>query len=480
MEQKNGNLQMLPIEMLHPHPGNPRKELGDLTELADSIRAKGIFQNLTVIPGHYINDAEMAAMRERYSANPDEDLRVAMNKGWLPTEYTVIIGHRRRGAAELAGLTHLPCAVVEMTRREQMETMLLENMQREDLTVYEQAQGFQMMIDMGETADSIAAMTGFSKKTVRRRLKMAELDQATLKEVSGRQISLEDFDRLAKIEDLKKRNDVLKSIGTNNFSSEVSAAIKTQEIRRKLPIVKKLTRQLKAEKISRSAAWGNEYTQIGDTIYLKDWDGKCHPVKDGEKRKIFYTLEESWGELKFYVKSTRAKAKKRPQAEIDREKRVAETHEELEQMKALHYELRKMFVDALNAKNSLAMLQAAVLVCTAGRICYTGGNRSDLMGLLGIPDDYRRDRGKQITTAFDNVDPNDYPKLIWHSMGDNAREGFNSSYKGNFPEYANNDKLEVIYTWLCWLGYEMSDDEIALRDGTHELLHRGDREESDA
>lgn len=46
---------------LHPHPDNPRKELGDLTELAASIKENGIFQNLTVIPGHYLNSREYIA-----------------------------------------------------------------------------------------------------------------------------------------------------------------------------------------------------------------------------------------------------------------------------------------------------------------------------------------------------------------------------------------------------------------------------------
>lgn len=45
-----GELVYIPIEKLFPHPDNPRKELGDLTELADSIKAKGIMQNLTVVP----------------------------------------------------------------------------------------------------------------------------------------------------------------------------------------------------------------------------------------------------------------------------------------------------------------------------------------------------------------------------------------------------------------------------------------------
>ena len=55
-------------------------------------------------------------------------------------DYTIIIGHRRAAAAQQAGVYELPCAIVEMDEREQMQTMMIENMQRSDLTVYEQAQ----------------------------------------------------------------------------------------------------------------------------------------------------------------------------------------------------------------------------------------------------------------------------------------------------------------------------------------------------
>lgn len=124
------------LEHIHPHPDNPRKDLGDLTELAESIKKNGIMQNLTVIP-----------------------------KEGEPGEYITIIGHRRSAAAKLAGVTEAPCRVVEgMTDKEQMSTMLEENMQRNDLTIWEQAQGFQMMLDLGETEDTIAEKTGFSKK----------------------------------------------------------------------------------------------------------------------------------------------------------------------------------------------------------------------------------------------------------------------------------------------------------------------------
>ena len=51
-------LTYIPIDELYPHPDNPRKDLGDLTELADSIKVKGVLQNLTVIPGHRLTKEE--------------------------------------------------------------------------------------------------------------------------------------------------------------------------------------------------------------------------------------------------------------------------------------------------------------------------------------------------------------------------------------------------------------------------------------
>lgn len=138
------------IDRLFPHADNPRKDLGDLSELAASIKASGVLQNLTVVPDE--------------PDNPD-------------TDYTIIIGHRRYAAAKIAGLTELPCIVVEMSEREQLQTMLVENMQRSDLTVYEQAQGFQMMLNMGDSVAEIAEKSGFSQTTIRRRVKLLDLDR---------------------------------------------------------------------------------------------------------------------------------------------------------------------------------------------------------------------------------------------------------------------------------------------------------------
>lgn len=177
------------LDHLHPHPDNPRKDLGDLEELAESIRKNGIMQNLTVIPEHEDNDP---------------------NK-W---EYRILIGHRRAAAAREAGLLTVPCNVVfDLEPKEQLAIMLEENMQRSDLTVLEQAQGFQMMLDLGETEESIADKTGFSRTTIRHRLQIAKLDPKAIKkhinEEHEFQLSITDLIALEKIKDMKTRNEIL-------------------------------------------------------------------------------------------------------------------------------------------------------------------------------------------------------------------------------------------------------------------------------
>ena len=196
------------IRELYPHPDNPRKDLGDLTELADSIKANGILQNLTVVPR--IVTGEITGE--------------TWQKG-----YTVIIGHRRLAAAKLAGLKELPCIVADMDLRDQVRTMLMENIQRADLTIYEQAQGFQMMMDMGDTVEDIARKSGFSQSTVRRRVKLLALNQEKLKASVERGANLMDYMELDKIEDPALKNEVLDAIGTNNFRNKLAVAIQTEK-----------------------------------------------------------------------------------------------------------------------------------------------------------------------------------------------------------------------------------------------------------
>ena len=193
------DITYIPIRQLHPHPDNPRKELGDLSELAASIKENGVYQNLTVIPGHYIGKQEYIArcIADGGDASAAEAAWTP-KAAWSSEDYTIIIGHRRAAAAQQAGKFELPCSVVDMTEKEQLQTMMVENMQRSDLTVYEQAQGFQMMLDMGDTVERVADRSGFSQSTIRRRIKLLELNHDNFKKAEQRGATLSDFVELNK------------------------------------------------------------------------------------------------------------------------------------------------------------------------------------------------------------------------------------------------------------------------------------------
>lgn len=189
------NLQNIPVEKLVHHPQNPRKDIGDITELSDSIKAKGILQNLTVVPAG--------------------------------DEYYVIIGNRRMEAAKAAGLKTLPCVIAEMDEKEQMETMLLENIQRVDLTVKEQADGFQLMMDLGLTVEELSEKTGFAKSTIYHRLNVAKLDGDILEQ---KQVSMKQLIELEKIKSVTKRNEVLANYGNSpSFSYQVGYAAEEEK-----------------------------------------------------------------------------------------------------------------------------------------------------------------------------------------------------------------------------------------------------------
>ena len=115
------DITYIPIRQLYPHPDNPRKELGDLSELAASIKENGVYQNLTVIPGHYLNSREYIAKCVDEGGDAAAAAAAWTPKAaWSSEDYTIIIGHRRAAAAQQAGLYELPCAIVEMDEREQM------------------------------------------------------------------------------------------------------------------------------------------------------------------------------------------------------------------------------------------------------------------------------------------------------------------------------------------------------------------------
>lgn len=459
----------IPVDQLREHPLNPRKDLGDLTELAESIKGNGILQNLTVVPIACV--PKLTGREYGVESVDDNDL------------YVVVIGHRRLAAAKMAGEEDVPCSIVIMSQGQQQETMLIENMQRSDLTVYEQAQGFQMMLDMGHSVQTIVNRTGFSETTVRRRLKMAELDQKKLKEVSTRQISLMDFDRLAQIEDLNLRNECLDKIGTNDFDMAVKKAVKTQMVNQNMPQVKDWLKSVKAKKIQKSETWNGKYERIGSTIYVEKWGEDINKPADGiEKKKIFYYLGESgydYGQLDLYHEKEKAPPVKRKPEEIAREKAIAEAHQKLDTAASLAYDLRKQFVEKLSVtkKNESQVILGAVFAGSFNAVNYNSADRIMLYKVIGIDpsEAYISNREEKLWDAFDKISGDDWAKLVYSLFGDDDKQTCASSYKKEFPTFKRSVKLELIYRWLCSLGYDMSTEESQIVTGDHEAFKAGEQ-----
>ena len=282
-------------EHIRPHPENPRKDLGDLTELSESIKKNGILQNLTVIPV----EGE-------------------------PGEYMTIIGHRRYAAGTQAGVAEFPCQIAEnLTPREQMSIMLEENMQRNDLTIWEQANGFQMMLDLGETEESIAEKTGFSKTTVKHRLNIAKLNQKVLQEKEkdeGFQLSLKDLYALEQVEDIKIRDKILKE-ASNSRDLAWKAKSAAEEIKRE-KVAAEIIAMLKAAGIEPAPE------QYEKDMYSGKWETlETYSLEKAAPKRIVKKKLEGGGYYKSYrevrVVKKRDKSKE-PVSEYERQRKEKE------------------------------------------------------------------------------------------------------------------------------------------------------------
>jgi len=138
--------RMIPVDKLDPNPDQPRVEFGDLTELTASIAEKGVLEPLLVKPNR------------------------------LTGRWMIIAGERRWRSAQKAGLKEVPCVEMEVDAGTVAEIALIENMQRKDLTVWEEADGLLALCERyGYTHDDVARKVGKSRTTVSEALAIARI-----------------------------------------------------------------------------------------------------------------------------------------------------------------------------------------------------------------------------------------------------------------------------------------------------------------
>lgn len=168
-------ITMLATKQLVPAKDNPRQALGDVDELAASMKSVGILEPLVVTP------------------NGAAD------------KYTIVCGHRRHAAAKKAKLAEVPCIVRELDDAGRREAMAVENLQRQDLTPLDEARAFQQLVDLGYSQRKIAERVGVGQPHISKRLKLLTLPEDAQKALVAEKITIETALELTKLADHPER-----------------------------------------------------------------------------------------------------------------------------------------------------------------------------------------------------------------------------------------------------------------------------------
>lgn len=345
--------------------------------------------------------------------------------------------------------------------------MLLENMQRSDLTVYEQAQGFQMMLDLGETIANIAEKTGFSETTVRRRIKLLELDQEKLKESVLRGATIMDYAELEKIENIELRNKVLEEIGTSNFKWALKRAIDQEKAEKDMAL---LLEHLDSFAIKVDSNSGLRYIR---TYYPSDHE-KFQKPDDVGTTKYFYTVSKSnYSYVTLYAEASETEEDEEAKKQQEQRQAVRNALTE-ESIRA--YQLRREFVSEISntkAKKNMAAITECLLRAMIDS--YFNIGYEDIIDILNI----KINEDEEDELSFDSIaeyvaaQPERYLLIVTYLALDSKNENY-FDWNNNYSE---NETLDMIYDFLEKFGYEMSDDERALKDGTHHLFTGNDKSE---
>ena len=458
------NITMIPVEQLLHHPENPRKDLGDLTELAESIRANGIMQNLTVV-------------------EVDDHI------------YNVVIGNRRMEAAKIAGLAEVPCVISDMDYRTQISTMLMENMQRQDLTVFEQAQGFQMMMDLGYTAKEIGEKTGFSEKTVKDRIKFTKFNQKNFEKAVENGATLMDMIEISKLESKADQNEAMKEAGTNNFRQKLRHLLGEQKFRKCSERLEKIAKEEGIEPLPTGVDTWSDCDNLGVPTGTYEDDEKMRrairkTVKAKDGVQLYYRIVKEWSsdDAKLQVYRMKDKAAKETteaeMAEREAEKLKRRRRQKVKKLWVEAYQLRLDFVKNYTLANGGSLTTIGKLMTK-----YALSQKKN-WGNQDLPENHLW-RAKYIREALDlKTEEYEDKKSIWEQaeargipmiraavawiMGGGVFDGDTpesrlTDWDENYNENGvSANMIKERYEFLKEIGYQMSDLELQLMDGTHE------------
>ncbi len=190
--------RMISVEQLDPNPEQPRVEIGDLTELTNSVKEKGVLEPLLVKPN-------------------------ALQKGrWM-----IIAGERRWRAARAAGLREVPCIEMDVDEAAVAEIALIENMQRKDLTPWEEADGLAALCHRyGYTHEEVSRKVGKSRSTVTEAITLAAIPEEIREECRRADINVKSMLlQIVRQPDTKTMQEMIKVLANRDFTRDEARAL---------------------------------------------------------------------------------------------------------------------------------------------------------------------------------------------------------------------------------------------------------------
>ena len=189
-DTKDSGNMMLRLSSIEPNKDQPRKQFDEdaLMELADSIRQHGVIQPLLVRP---------------------------LDNGM----YQLVAGERRWRASRMAGLMEVPVVIRDLSDHEAMEIALIENLQRKDLNVIEEALGYQQLMDKYDmTQEKVAERVGKSRPAVANALRLLNLPEQVIDMVKAGEVTAGHARALLKLDDEGEIIDIAKKIQKGRYS----------------------------------------------------------------------------------------------------------------------------------------------------------------------------------------------------------------------------------------------------------------------
>lgn len=184
----------IPAERIRPNPSQPRFIFDDepMLRLADSIRRYGILQPISVRP-IYLPDSEPV--------------------------YQIIAGERRWRAARIIGMKEIPCTVLDIDDKKSAELAIIENIQREDLNIFEQAAAISSLIDIYDlTQEQAARQLSASQSYVANKLRILKLTPKERSEIVKHNLTERHARALLRLDTAEARLEVIKTIAAKELN----------------------------------------------------------------------------------------------------------------------------------------------------------------------------------------------------------------------------------------------------------------------